>query len=254
LTTDYSHSIRNRLFLTLGGDELEYTVTDNALKSLTQGTVTVTDEKMLREVCANTTPLNEIFSSVNITWVGNAFLCYPSVFNKAEDQKTLFAASHNQRDSEQLLNGAVNPDIGISYAVYKALFDVIKEKYPNVVYQHEMESFFTYVQTEIKPSSVAIVLARNETKTMIVVKDASGFRLLNQYDTKDLQDVFYFTMLAIEQLELDVQESSLYWLTSKSQNEFQEANNLFENYIQNIVEVSVSNETSTAMALAIACA
>ncbi|MFT5724879.1 MAG: hypothetical protein ACI9JN_002002 [Bacteroidia bacterium] len=254
MTSPYSHSIRNRLFLVLGCDELEFTVTDNALKTLLSGKSAVTDNQMLTSVLASTAPLAEIFSSVSLTWVGNPFLCYPTLFTDSKDQEKLFITSHKLRPQDKLLNGKLNTEISISYAVDQNMFTTIKDKYPNVVYQHEVEPFFSYIQTELKPSQTSLILSRTDQKLLLIALDAKALKLLNQYDVKDINDVFYFTMLAIERLELDIEHLELFWINSPDAQSFEEVKTLFANYIAKITDVPVSNSASTAMATTITCA
>ena len=46
----------------------------------------------------------------------------------------------------------------------------------------------------------------------MIVKNGQQLKLINRYDTKDLDDVFYFVMLAVEQLELDIEQLTLHWV------------------------------------------
>lgn len=253
MSTEYSHSIRNRLFLVLSFDELEYTVTNNALEILLTGKTAVTDSTMLDQVLSTVSPVNEIFSSVGLTWVGSPFLCYPSMFTSTHDQRKLFAASYKLRSTDKLLNGTLNSDISVTYAVDNQLLTVVKKRFPNVVYRHEVESFFKYIQSDIKPSGSCLIVDRNESHTIIIVKDDTEYRLLNQYDTKEMNDVFYFTMLAIEQLDLDIEKLSLYWIDKPNLNPFSEVKSLFENYIKHIHSVRLPEAHSSAMTTSIAC-
>jgi len=253
LSTDYSHSIRNRLFLVLGSDELEYSITNNALEKLLAGKTAVTDSAMLEQVLSTVSPINEIFSSVSLTWVGSHFLCYPSMFTNTSDQKKLYLTSYTLRPSDKLLNGSLNADISVAYAIDNTLLTVLKKRFPNLVYRHEIESLFKYVQSDVKPTGNYVVIDRNESHCLMIVKDADGIRLINQYDIKELNDVFYFVMLAIEQLDLDIEVLSLYWIDGAKLDRFEDIKSLFENYIKHIIEVELPEGISSAMTTSIAC-
>lgn len=253
MSTDYSHSIRNRLFLVLSCDELEFAVTNNALAVLLSGSAAVTDQAMLADVLTNTTPLSEIYSSVSLTWSGNAFHSYPTVFTNTQDQRTLFVSNHKLRPSEKLLNGSINSDIALSYAVDNRFLELIKKKYPNLIYQHEVEPLFKYIQSEIKPDGSCIILDRNDYRTLLLIKVDQEIRLINQFDTKDYNDVFYYTMLAVEQLELDVENASLLLISNSNNAVFSEFQQLFKQYIKTIKSVDLSPELSTTLATSIAC-
>lgn len=253
MSTDYSHSIRNRLFLVLSCDELEYTITNNALDILVSGHAAATGSKMLEEVLTTVSPINEIFSSVSITWVSNPFLCYPSQFTDISDQRKLFVTSNKIRPSEKLLNGTLNTDISVTYSVEDPLLKVLKTRFPNLVYRHEIESLYKYIQSDIKPTGDYLVLDRNESHCLLIAKDSTDLRLLNKYDVKELNDVFYFIMLAIEQLNLDIEKLSLYWIDNANQTPNSEIKSLFENYIQTIEFVPTKSAISTAMTTSIAC-
>ncbi|MFT5513600.1 MAG: hypothetical protein ACI8SE_002009 [Bacteroidia bacterium] len=253
MSTDYSHSIRNRLFLVLSRDELEFAVTDNTLNVLLTGSSAVTDMAMLEDVLSNTSPLSEIFSSVNLTWSGNTFHCYPTAFTNAQDQRTLFVANHKLRPSEKLLTGSLSADIALSYAVDPHFLNSIKKKYPNVVYQHEVEPLFEYVQSEIKPNNHGLILDSNASRSILLVKTDQQIRLVNQYDTKDINDVFYYVMLSIEQLELDIENATLFWISDTNNTPFSEIQQLFKQYVKNIIAVEMTPAISTTLATSIAC-
>jgi len=60
-------------------------------------------------------------------------------------------------------------------------------------------------------------------------------------------------MLAIEQLDLDIEVLSLYWIDGAKLDRFEDIKSLFENYIKHIIEVELPEGISSAMTTSIAC-
>lgn len=208
---------------------------------------------MLEEVLQNTSPINEIFSNVSLTWVGSPFLCYPSQFTSTNDQRKLFITNHKLKSTDKLLNGSLNTDISVSYSVDYQLLEVAKKRFPNMVYRHEIESLFKYIQSDVKPTGSYLVLDQNESHSLMLVKVGDEYKLINQYDSKELADVFYFTMLAIEQLDLNIETLQLLWMNPGQPEIFDGVKSMFSNYIQHIISVDIPANSSTALTTSIAC-
>ncbi len=254
MTTEYSHSIRNRLFIVLSGDDLEYVVTNNDRQVVTFGKAAVTDKAMLADVLANTPPLSEIFSTVDLIWSHTSFVTYPQAFTSSNDQRDLYKVSHKLRASDRLETGTLNADIALTYAATYDLLQLVKSKFPNVTYHHEIESLFKYTHAELKASGESIVICCDTTQTLMIVKNGQQLKLINRYDTKDLDDVFYFVMLAVEQLELDIEHLTLNWVDASDDKSYNGIADMFASYIKKISKIDLHPSISSALSTAITCA
>ena len=254
MTTEYSHSIRNRLFIVLSGDELEYVVTTNDRQVVTSGKVAVTDKAMLTDVLANTPPLSEIYSSVDLIWSHTSFVTYQQAFTSTNDQRDLYKINHKVHASDRLETGSLNADIAVTYAVTYDLLQLIKSKFPNVTYHHEIESLFKYVHTEIKTTGESIAICCDSSQTLMIVKNGQQLKLINRYDTKDLDDIFYYVMLAVEQLELDIEQLTLHWVDASVDNLNNGIPNMFTPYIKYVTKIDLHPNISSALSTAITCA
>ncbi len=253
MTTIYSHSIRHKLFIALGFDELEYAITDNNFNKLSSGKYATTDFEMFESVLTNTKELNEIYNGTTVIFCGSNALCHPSTFINTAERKKLYSASYRLKSSETICKGSISDDITISYSADSKILDLVKQKFPNLVYQHDLEVFVKYILKEIKPSGTSISLSNMGEYTLMVVSDAQKLLLMNQFYTKDLQDVFYFTMLAIEQLDLDIEKLTLNWIQNDDFGKWEDVNLLFKDYIRTVQNVQVPQTYHSALTMAIAC-
>lgn len=250
----YSHSIRNRLFFVQRHDELEYAVTDHNRVLLSHGKLVFTDITMLESVLNNTGILNEIFSSVSLTYSNRPFVIHPSSITKKEDVEALYAINYKIKEDEQLVEGKIAPNILTAFSIDEASRKLIKQKYPTLTYHHESELFTSFIQSNITAPSKYLVLNNTSTETLIYIGLEKELLLLNRYATDSLNDVFYFVMLAIEQLGLDIETLSLFWLEGSNTSSFGEVETMYQDYVKHIHKKTVNPELSIAMGLTLQCA
>ncbi len=234
VTTSYHHSISNRLFLALSVDELSYVITDKNLEPVKNGVIAVPDVQFLQEALNSTPPLGQIFGAVTLVFLGNNFVCTPAIFSSEKHRKMLYTANHKLAPDERLMEGSLTPEIATIYAAESAKLEILKSKYPSLVYCHEIETIYQFIQTEIKPTGVNIVLKQRQNDLLVFVANGKNLLLVNQFDARNQEDIFYYTMLAVEQLELDIEHTTLFWSANEDFMSFDKTRSLFENYIKNI--------------------
>ena len=141
-----------------------------------------------------------------------------SSFDKLyEDNLEDFTVVHNvtpaiQHNIKKLVNPDVVSDISL---VYKAF---LQKGYQQAVY------FYTI----------------GNTVTIFCIKDGS-LRIANRYPADDLDELFYYVMLLIEQLEMSAEKIHFECLTSKGRHE--SYHSLFKNYLPplNLTNVVADN-------------
>ncbi|MBO6515932.1 MAG: DUF3822 family protein [Bacteroidia bacterium] len=254
MSTAYHHAISNRLFIALSADELSYVVTDKDLNSLVNGTLAVPDLDVLANVVETNQHLKQIFAQVRLVFQGNDFACAPVVFSQKAQRDMVFRANHKLGKEQQLVEGSLSKEVGVLYAVQQKRLELLKASYPSLVYNHEVELFYQFFQSEYKTQGPCLVLKQQRHDLLMLVLDDKTLQLANRYTVSNLEDVFYYTMLAVEQLEIDIEETRLYWLKNTSFSDFQQVAALFENYIQHLEEVDHEQVPGSLENIMIKCA
>jgi hypothetical protein len=228
-------------------------ITDKNHHPVLNGNLAVPDVEILENTLSTNTNLDQIFAKVSVVFEGNNFTCSPAIFSTDNQRKKVFECSHKISKDERLAEGSLSQDIKVIYTVEEARLAAIKSKFPIVEYSHELELVYKYVQSEVVPSGVSLVLKQSNNNLLLLVLDGKNLLLANQYHTSNLDDVFYFTMLAVEQLELDIESTSLFWSDNPDFTPYQNLQSLFENYIGTIKLLENSNTFDALQNMHVKC-
>lgn len=234
LATSYHHAISNRLFLSLSTDELSFVITDKNLTPLETGLLATPDDEVLANVLKSNTLLNQIFAHVSLTFQGNSFVCSPPIFSSNEQKEMVFKANHQLKKGEKLLEGSISNEISVLYAAEDSSFSILKNAYPSLSYSHELETALQYLTDEIQPVGAHILLKQTRSNLLLIASDGKNLLLANQFNSQNMEDVFYYTMLAVEQLEMDIEQTTLSWCSNTQFVASGDAVGLFEHYIKNV--------------------
>lgn len=210
---------------------------------------------MLETALSTDSFLNQIFAQVNLTLVGNDFMCVPPFLSGKDDKRKVFLTGHRLPVGYKLLEGSITKEVTILFSENRDRLDTLRKKYPGLVYAHESEVFYKYIQNHLnKVEDKYYIFTRQlGENTLMLVTRGKSLLLFNQFLTKDKQDLFYFTMLAIEQLELDIENTTFVWFETGA-SEGNEIKELFENYIGRIDLIHIPDGIHSALYMGIQCA
>lgn len=241
MSAGFTHSIRHRLFLTLDGDTLVYAIVSENQEVLETGNYAITDPSMLSDVLNNTPLFKEIYSSVVLLWSGVPFVLHPSSFTSNQERRTLFQASYPLKPLEQLKDVLISNEMGMSYRVDSHFLRILKDKYNSLTYHCDGEIFLKYVRANHKNDQHNIHVMPGNDNLLVIITKADKLELLNRYDAKSTEDLFYFVMLAIEQLDIDIENGSLHVHGDSATIDFASIDRLFKPYISLIKDERQKN-------------
>lgn len=251
MSSGFTHSIRHKLFLTLDGDRLLYAIVSEHQEVLKTGEYAVTDASMLSDVLTNTLLFKEIYSTVVLIWSGVPFILHPSSFTSNRERRTLFQTSYTLKPTVQLKDVLISNEMGMSYRIDSELLKILKEKYNSLTYHCDGEIFLKYVSDVHKSNYHEIHVMPGNDNLLVLITKAGKLELLNRYDAKSTEDLFYFVMLAIEQLDIDIERGSLHVHGDSGSVDFASIERLFKPYI---AEIKDSRKKNSIFEMAVQCA
>ena len=250
----YLHAISNRLFLALYEDELHYVVTDKNLKYVAYGEVAIPDVEVLQQQLGTHPQLKEIFGQVDLVVCNTGILPIPPVVNSIEDKQLVYSASHTLAKSHELISGRFNQDIALLYSVQGDFLSVLKEKFPSIQYNSDIEVMAQFTAQFKQREGIQLVCLIQGEELLMHITEGKDMLLANRFPCKSHEDVFYFIMLAVEQLEIDNEQLWLVWCESpEAFMSYANCKSLFGHYIGHIESVPKAQSNATMLNMRIAC-
>jgi hypothetical protein len=175
-----------------------------------------------------------IFSSTNLQIINSRFTLCPL----SEDEIDAFFTLNHGAGIDFLT--AKNDTFKIGFEKPKAL-DLLTSKLVNTNTATDIELLFDY--TSKKNHSHAIYFYEHKGILSLMAWKDGKFMLSNRYPMANADELFYFVMLVIEQLEIPVQD--IHVESIASQDKVDEYKSLFKNYLPPIHQQVLSDETSS---------
>lgn len=179
-----------------------------------------------------------IFSSTYLQLVNSKFTLCPLDEEKID---SFFQLNHGTGiDFLTAQNGTFK----IGYEKPKS-FDLLTQKLVNTIIATDIELLFEY--TSKKTQSHALYFYEHQGVLSLIAWKDDLFVLSNRYSIANADELFYFVMLVIEQLEIPIQK--IYVECIASQDKYEEYKSLFKNYLpsfqqSNFIDMK-SNEDSS---------
>lgn len=143
--------------------------------------------------------LRRNFSSVRVGLVSTFFNLVPNVYLRSNPDD-LLNFSEAEFENNILFEGNTSFDCSFLYGTSQLLVDKLKELYGTVLYFHSGQIFLDSVQ---KQSELTVHLNLIQHNLEIAVTDQSGLQLYNLFETPTGEDILFYTLFALQQLELD---------------------------------------------------
>jgi Protein of unknown function (DUF3822) len=195
------------------------------------------DDNMLKTLLVDHAVLNQFFASVELVYGGSPFVSIPSQIIQTSDREQLFKLSHKLGPDDELIDGNLNRDVSLIYSAPKSISKILMAKYPNLQKIHELTSLFKWIQPVPASGSSIYARLKDELLLLLVIKNGK-LNLVNYYDAKTSDDVFYFVMSTMEQLELDPETTDLQWLI-RGEAIDESTVKQFQNYISTVNQDSI---------------
>ncbi len=223
-----AHSVSHNLFIELNGTDLTIaTVKKDGLVVDLQFFPKV-DKSALDIIL---TELPEIYSDITLLIRNKNFITIPESFY-ASDISEIYKLSYNLPENDSVWLDKSEYNIGIAYSVEISLADSMAVKFSRLKIKHEATVILSKLFREVNFKQSRILISINNGNLIIYAINEGKLVLCNLYSTKANDDIFYFVMLAIEQLHFLPGETELVILGEPpNRNELFE---LFKNYINEI--------------------
>ncbi|MBI1306178.1 MAG: DUF3822 family protein [Bacteroidetes bacterium] len=237
MANNYHHSVSNRLILEYSNGALRWVVTDKQYNLLADGTFTLVDDEILSTQFRDHRIFNEIFSSIQVLTGQSSFVCLPEELADPTSARKLFFLQHELSKEDVLMRGVLTTDIAVMYAIPQYLRDQVKQKFPIAEFEHEAVTFYRWVNARFKTIATNIIVSHRENGILAIVQKDGEFKLCNEYPANNPEEIFFYIMTLVEQLELDPEQTTLSWVghTSKDQKTIFDT---FEPYIQKVNFIS----------------
>ena len=175
--------------------------------------------------------LPEIYSEITLLIRNKNFIILPESFYN-EDVNEIFKLSYTLPENETVWVDKSEQNMGIAYAINTGLIQLIIAKFPRVKIHHEATVIISKLYKEVNFKHPRILITINNESLIIFAINEGDLLLCNSYSVSSNDDIFYFVMLAVEQLHFIPSEMELVILGEPpARNEIFE---LFKNYINEI--------------------
>ena len=223
-----THSVSHNLIFELNGQDLTViTVTKNAEVATIQHYPNIYLEK-LNDILNK---LPEIYSKVNLIVSRKDFIVIPEEYFDS-DLESLYKLSSDLSEGSQIYLDRSEHGFGIVYSAIPDFLEAIENKFTRITIQHEITIILSRLYREVSFRKPCIYISINSGHLNILAIKDGKLQLCNSFKAKTEDDIFYFVMLAVEQLFMLPNETELVILGEPILEK--ELKSLFKNYIQEI--------------------
>jgi len=222
------HSVSHKLILQLNGSELiVVTIKKNGLVDEISRFLAI-DENGLETVLNQ---LPDIYSETTLLVCNNNFVTIPEIFYD-ESIDDIFKLNYEISINDKVCFDKLEYGIGVGYTLNSNFDKLVSHKFPRIIIKHEASIVLKKLYKEVNFKHSKILISINEQTLIIYAIHHSNILLCNKYEILTIDDIFYFVMLAMEQLQILPAESELIILGEPPNRE--EIFEIFKNYIKEI--------------------
>lgn len=230
----YHPAITDRLFLELNRDNFSYLVCNKQFSPLKAGSFDLIDEDLLLNILDTNPIFRQIFAKVAVVLRGTDFVLIPQEQLSGSNRTDIFRLSYPLGASETLGSGFIGNTIEIVYR-FPPLLQILKDHFPNPEIQHELETFSQcWFGKAVNQVSTDMYASVSSGKLLLSIRSRGILVFANLFEVQDLEEVFYYCMLSVEQLELDIERTNLYWILEDSSMRYEDIQQRFSPFIANV--------------------
>lgn len=227
-----THSVSHQLRLGVSGQQVQYGVMDKNRQRLTTGKQYVTDSKSLQDLLDQDNILSNIYAHTDLVVISPKFVIAPEEIARHDHNYELFKLNNRSNPDERLYRDHSLEQRETQYAGPREILRLLKNKFPNMTRRH-ISSVFIEQIAQLKSELEAQLQIYFSGEYLYLVGSKSGELLINNsFHCTSAEDVFYFTMLSLEQLKLDPRETEFFLYSSTAFE--QPLTDLFKNYSQKV--------------------
>jgi len=231
----YHPSISDRLFLELNRSNFSFLVTNKELLPLRSGEFELVDVELLDQILKTNKIFDQIFSSVNLNIRGADFVLVPQDLSSDANRRDLFLMNYKLDPMSDLRSGFIGNAIEIVYRIPTELVQLLRNKFKNLEVKHELESLSKcWFGSVVNTMSHDMYASISQGKLLLAVRSKGKIVFANIFDINNSDDVFYYCMLTVEQLELDIERINIFWLIEDDRFQLDALQKQFQNYVNTV--------------------
>jgi hypothetical protein len=223
-----AHSVSHQLKLGISGQKLFYLVCDKNSKQIATGEKYISDSKTLQDLLDRDDVLSGIYSKTQLMVIAPKYVLVPEQFARHDHEYSFYKLSNKSHPEERLFRDHNLEQKEIQYSGNRTLLRLIQQKYPNIE-KHHVTTVFHRQAEALKGECPDLLQLSIQDNFMYLTVSQNGTVLLsNAYHISNSEDIFYFSMLAMEQLKLEPSTTRIHLYNSSFKE--QSLSNLFQNY------------------------
>jgi len=231
----YHPSVADKLFLELNRSDFSYLVTNKSLTPLKSGKYELIDADLLKSIFENNPVFKQIYSNVRLNIRGADFVLLPQELSSESNRRNLFELNYELDKNSNLASGYIGNSIEIVYRTPKEITTLIQSRFSNLKLNHELEPLCQcWFGKAINNYSSDAYASISHGKLLLSVRSKGTIVFANIFDISTLEDIFYYVMLSVEQLELDVEQVNLFWVVEDTRFEFENIKQRFKDYVNTV--------------------
>lgn len=232
METGHHPSISDKLFLELNRSNFSYLVTNKDLLPARSGEHEMVDIELLEQILKSNPIFEQIYSSVTLNIRGADFVLVPQDLSSDANRRDLFLMNYELDQFSDLRSGFIGNTIEIVYRIPTDLVQLLRNRFKNLEVKHELESLSKcWFGTVVNTMSHDIYASISQGKLLIAVRSKGKMVFANIFDITNSDDVFYYCMLTVEQLELDIERINIFWMIEDDRFELESLQKQFKNYV-----------------------
>lgn len=234
-----NHAISHRIYLLLQKNHLNCLITDKNKTPLLFETFEWLDEAGLSGIINSRSYFSEIYSSCRLILAESKFTLVPAQFHLyPEEYEPLLSSQHRIKSDEMIVDLELDDEKKVICSVYKDIYNPLSKAIPGCRTVH-MLFYLLNDKRFTGGAGFTVIAALQRGELFITVSKGRQLLLANCFDVKNEEELKYFVMAAVEQLQLDLHNTTLFCPPSEITSEQQK---WFNDYFSDVVS-PVNNET-----------
>lgn len=149
--------------------------------------------------------LRRSFDKVNACFVSSFFSLVPGIY-AGMDKEQLLNFSEAEFDNNILKSSETEGGAVIVYGISNLIENKLKTLYTDISFYHSAKIFIDAVRNSVE-TQVHLNLIHH--KLEVIATDSTGLIFYNLFDTPSGEDILFYTLFAMEQLELDTNKTEI---------------------------------------------
>jgi hypothetical protein len=210
LQVDYHHNISHRLFFEFDSEYLTYSIINKENQLVKSGKIGYVDCTLVENLLTTNSILNKIFGEVFLIIRNGPFIPVPSNISENSVIEELYHLSHKKNNEVQILMDQNLQNCHFAFGVESGLVKTFENRFPNLKVFLDAQ-LLVAASKHIRSEADTNIYASTESKHVLLYVVINGAMvLINRYDVNNSNDIFYFVMLAVEQLDLNIERTCLH--------------------------------------------